>query len=76
MSPDVDPEESPPEARQGKTRADTEKQRAARRRRLAAALGDPLPEGTRDETGEGWGERDADSGGEEWLRNQVPPHHG
>ena len=75
MTREVGPEESSSDARQGKTRGGTERQRAARRR-LAAALGDPLPEGTRDETGEGWGERDADTGGEEWLRDQVPPHHG
>lgn len=42
-----------------------------RRKRLAAAFGDVLPDTTSDE-------RDEDEGGtsEEWLRRQVPPHHG
>jgi len=44
-----------------------------RRRRLAAVFGDVLPETTADE-------RDAGDEGhgtsEEWLRRQVPPHHG
>lgn len=48
---------------------------AARRRRLAAAFGEVLPEGTSDERGEGWGERTGESG-DEWLRGEVPPHHG
>jgi len=43
-----------------------------RRRRLSAAFGDVLPDTTRDEREPG-GDRD-DS--EEWLRRQVPPHHG
>lgn len=50
---------------------------AERRRRRAAVFGDVLPDATTDERG-GWGDdaepsRDAD---EEWLRRQVPPHHG
>ena len=44
-----------------------------RKRRLAAIFGDVLPEGTSDD-------RDESSGGsgtsEEWLKRQVPPHHG
>lgn len=42
-----------------------------RRRRLAAVFGDVLPETTSDE-------RDPDGSGtsEEWLKRQVPPHHG
>jgi len=49
----------------------------ARRRRLAEAFGDPLPESTRDERG-GWGERPQTDGRREddWFRDQVPPHHG
>ena len=60
------------------SRAERE-QEAERRRRLAAAFGDPLPEGTSDERPEGWGEGTTSRGGagdEEWLRSQVPPHHG
>ncbi|WP_205474050.1 hypothetical protein [Nocardioides sp. SYSU D00038] len=44
-----------------------------RRRRLAEVFGDVLPETTSDE-------RDPESPGgdpgEEWLKAQVPPHHG
>lgn len=44
-----------------------------RRRRLAEAFGDGVPEQTSDD-------RDADedrSGkGDDWYREQVPPHHG
>ena len=59
---DASPQESPQPA------AETEWQR---RRRLAAVFGDVLPETTSDERDE------SDSGtAEEWLRRQVPPHHG
>lgn len=47
---------------------------AARRRRRAAVFGEVLPESTGDERAD-WGERGG-SGSEEWLRAQVPPHHG
>jgi hypothetical protein len=56
-----------------------ERQREAeRRRRLAAAFGESMPEQTRDESGEAWGERPAkdDEHDDEWLGRQVPPHHG
>jgi hypothetical protein len=46
-----------------------------RRRRRAAVFGEVLPESTRDDSADGWSEperRDSD----EWLRRQVPPHHG
>lgn len=51
---------------------------AARRRRLAEAFGDPLPDSTRDDRPEGWGEqgRSAERRGDDWLRDEVPPHHG
>lgn len=50
---------------------------AERRRRRAQVFGDVLPEGTSDERGDGWSERDAGrEGSDEWLRGQVPPHHG
>jgi hypothetical protein len=56
---------------------------AARRRRLAEAFGaeafgDPLPESTRDDRPEGWGEqgRAAERRSDDWLRDEVPPHHG
>ncbi|MEV0297249.1 hypothetical protein [Nocardia sp. NPDC050710] len=50
---------------------------AARRARDAARLarifGDTLPETTADERDPDSG---ADSGSDDWLRSQVPPHHG
>lgn len=52
---------------------------AQRRRRLAEAFGDALPERTSDERPDGWGESPSSSGGtrdDDWLRSQVPPHHG
>ncbi|WP_332666395.1 hypothetical protein [Aeromicrobium sp.] len=46
-----------------------------RRRRAAELLGDLLPDTTRDETAEGWGEKDTSSRDDDYLRD-VPPHHG
>ncbi|WP_235737271.1 hypothetical protein [Nocardioides alcanivorans] len=45
-----------------------------RRRRLAAIFGDVLPDSTSDDRDP----EDARSApdGEEWLKQQVPPHHG
>jgi hypothetical protein len=55
-------------------------QEGERRRRLAAAFGDPLPESTSDDRPEGWGDGASSprggAGDDEWLRSQVPPHHG
>ncbi len=51
---------------------------AERRRRMAAIFGDTLPERTRDECAEGRAD-ERPSGGpgdDDWLRSQVPPHHG
>jgi hypothetical protein len=50
----------------------TPQQREARRRRLAKVFGEVLPEQTSDDADPGQGP----DGGEEWLRRQVPPHHG
>ena len=47
---------------------------AARRRRRASVFGEVLPESTGDERAD-WGDRGG-QGSEEWLRAQVPPHHG
>ncbi|WP_072847441.1 hypothetical protein [Rhodococcus tukisamuensis] len=44
------------------------------RARLARIFGDVLPETTRDERPEGSAPND--TSGDEWLRRQVPPHHG
>lgn len=50
---------------------------AERRRRMAAIFGDPLPERTRDELSDGRAD-DArgGAGDDDWLRSEVPPHHG
>lgn len=51
----------------------TPKQKAERQRRLAEVFGDVLPEQTSDDrTPEG---SDV-AASEEWLKQQVPPHHG
>jgi len=50
----------------------TPAERAERKRRLAEVFGDVLPEQTRDDQG---GDTDVAST-EEWLKAQVPPHHG
>jgi hypothetical protein len=42
-----------------------------RRRRLDAVFGDVLPDTTSDERGDA-----PERGNDEWLRRQVPPHHG
>ncbi|MFI6367179.1 hypothetical protein ACIBG0_31010 [Nocardia sp. NPDC050630] len=39
--------------------------------RLAKIFGEVLPETTSDERGD-----DAESLSDDWLRSQVPPHHG
>lgn len=50
---------------------------AARRRRLAKALEGALPDGTKDETALGWSEgTDPGTIDDDWLRGEVPPHHG
>ena len=54
---------------------------AERRRRRADVFGDVLPDATADERGDAGSEPDAgpDAGpdaADDWLRRQVPPHHG
>ena len=44
-----------------------------RRKRLAAVFGDVLPDQTSDDTTPTSGR---DGKGDEWYRDQVPPHHG
>ena len=46
----------------------------ARRRRLAEVFGDVLPEQTSDDAAEP--QSRSDDVVEEWLRREVPPHHG
>jgi hypothetical protein len=67
---------SAPERRSSPDPAKDERRReeAERRRLRAKVFGEVLPEGTRDERGDAWGDRESSS--DEWLRGQVPPHHG
>ena len=48
---------------------------AERKRRLERIFGEVLPEQTADDTDEPDGDRSGDAA-DEWLRRQVPPHHG
>ncbi len=52
---------------------ETARERARRRRRLAEVFGEVLPDQTKDDADEAQTRPD---GAEEWLRRQVPPHHG
>jgi hypothetical protein len=76
MSDDTRPGPEPqPGSRPGPAR-DAAAERARRRARV---FGDVLPESTRDDrddTGEASGRGGTDHDAEEWLRRQVPPHHG
>jgi len=45
-----------------------------RRRRLAAVFGEVLPETTDDERDPA--EKDPPGASDDWLKAQVPPHHG
>ncbi|MCF6376351.1 hypothetical protein L2K70_01905 [Nocardioides KLBMP 9356] len=44
-----------------------------RRRRLAAAFGDAVPDQTSDDVDP---REDRSGKGDDWYREQVPPHHG
>ncbi len=70
MSPD--PETPDPES-PDETQVLTAEERERRRRRLDEVFGDVLPEQTSDDAAEPQTQPD---GAEEWLRRQVPPHHG
>ena len=70
MTPDPEPPDAPAAAAEDAITA------AERRRRRAEVFGDVLPDSTRDERGDGWSEREPAEGSDEWLRRQVPPHHG
>ncbi|TCK00019.1 hypothetical protein [Nocardia alba] len=62
----------PEDQRREPTSADELRRKAAEAARLAKIFGDVLPETTGDERGE----RSGGSGTDDWLRSQVPPHHG
>jgi hypothetical protein len=55
------------------------KEREERRRRMAEVFGDVLPEQTADDAGDpadGVDRVTKEAADEEWLKRQVPPHHG
>jgi hypothetical protein len=56
----------------------TPAERAERRRRLAEVFGESLPEQTTDDAADPAeaGATSSESVREEWLKRQVPPHHG
>jgi len=52
---------------------------AERRRRMAEIFGDVIPDQTTDDTadaGDGTDRRTEETAQEDWLKSQVPPHHG
>jgi len=49
---------------------------AARRRRAERLLGGLLPDQTKDETSDAWGDRDGSASRDDELQRDVPPHHG
>lgn len=55
--------------------AEQARRRAARRARLDRIFGDVLPETNGDETARNRS-REGGGGTDEWLRSNVPPHHG
>jgi len=72
MTDPREPEEPEPADRE--TRRLTE---AERRRRRARVFGEVLPEQTRDDRPTGTpSDRDPADRDDEWLRGEVPPHHG
>jgi hypothetical protein len=52
----------------------TPKEKAARRRRLAEVFGEVIPDQTADDTEAT--DKGAEQAQEDWLKRQVPPHHG
>jgi len=59
--------------------ASSARERAEKRRRMAEIFGEVLPDQTADDrtgSGEGSDRRTEEKAQEDWLRRQVPPHHG
>lgn len=57
-------------------KAREQESRAERKRRLDRIFGAALPEQTKDDLDEPRRRAEEESAAEEWLRRQVPPHHG
>ncbi|WP_067698105.1 hypothetical protein [Nocardia jejuensis] len=68
-----EPDRSTHEPRPAQRRAGSSRLTPEERARLARVFGDDLPSTTKDERTP---EPDSGQSGDEWLRSQVPPHHG
>jgi hypothetical protein len=68
----------PPSGREAGDRPARIEREVERRRRRARVFGDVLPEQTRDDqsSDQSPADRSPDGSSDEWLRSQVPPHHG
>lgn len=60
-------------SRPGSSRPESEWER---KRRLAEVFGDALPDTTSDERDDAEDRAAGGAGNDQWLRAQVPPHHG
>jgi hypothetical protein len=63
----------------GETSRERAEKDARRRRRLAEIFGDVLPDQTSDDVADESGRGDRrteEKAQEDWLKRQVPPHHG
>jgi hypothetical protein len=61
------------------TSGSTPRELAEKRRRLAEIFGEVIPEQTADDlpgSDDGSDRRTEEKAQEDWLRSQVPPHHG
>jgi hypothetical protein len=78
---DSGPHDGEPAARSSERPAQPDASNASepawvRRKRLAAVFGDVLPEQTSDDRPAASGSSGAEGKGDDWYRDQVPPHHG
>ena len=72
VEPDANPDSAPAEAASA-AKPDEREPEWKRRRRLAAVFGDSGPDQTSDDRDPG---EDRSGKGDDWYRDQVPPHHG
>ncbi|QDQ99103.1 hypothetical protein FO059_06420 [Tomitella fengzijianii] len=56
--------------------AERARRRAAQRARIASIFGENLPDAGGDEIARNSARERGRGGGDEWLRSNVPPHHG
>lgn len=70
-----DAESSVPAASSAGESAETERRRADRRARLDRIFGEALPEVGTEEAAR-IRSQERDGGTDDWLRSNVPPHHG